>query len=191
MFVPLEQRPERLMSGVSIVVRTNGAAAGVPTAVRSRIHDVDANVPVELSSMDALIDRSVATRRFSTIVLSSFAGLALFLVVIGIYGILAYSVAQRSREIAVRMALGARRGTVRALIVRDGLRAVVPGLIVGLGGAWLLTRSLRSLLFGVQPGDPVTIASTVALVLFVALLACWVPASRAARTSPMLAIRAE
>jgi predicted permease len=191
MYVAMAQRPERLESQATIVLRSSGAPESVARLVRERVRQVDANVPVELSSMERLVEESVASRRFSVVLLGGFAGLALFLAAIGIYGVLSYMVARRTREIGVRMALGARPAAVRAMVLGDAMRAVVPGLLIGLVGALALARLLRGLLYGVEPADPVVFAATAALLLAVSLVAAYLPARRATRVDPLLAIRAE
>jgi ABC-type antimicrobial peptide transport system permease subunit len=191
LFVHYAQRPERLTSGATVLVRGTTPPDLLAAAVRDRARAVDANVPVELSSLEALRSRSVAERRFAATVLSSFAGLALFLAALGVYGVLAYSVAQRQREIGVRMALGASRGSVQGMVLRDAMRAVIPGVAVGLLGAVALTRLLRGLLYGVSATDPATLAAVCALLIVVALFASWLPARRATRVDPLIAIRTE
>jgi predicted permease len=191
LFVHYAQRPERLTSGATVVVRASTPPALLSAAVRSRVRAVDATVPVEVSTLSALLDDSVASRRFSTVLLSTFAGLALALAALGIYSVLAYSVVQRRQEIGVRMALGAQRGSVRAMVLRDGMRAVLPGIAVGLLGAVALARVLRGLLYEVSSADPLTIGAVALLLASVALLASWLPAHRAARVDPMVAIRAD
>jgi ABC-type antimicrobial peptide transport system permease subunit len=125
------------------------------------------------------------------VVLGAFGGLALVLAALGIYGVLAYSVAQRQREIGVRMALGAQQGAVRRLVLRDAMRAVIPGVVVGLAVALGLAKLLRTMLYGVSEMDPMTYAGVVVVLLIVATLASWIPARRATRVDPMIAIRAE
>jgi len=149
----------------------------------------DRNVPVELSSVEALVSRAVAGRRFAAVALGGFAALALFLAAVGIYGVLAYSVTQRRREIGVRMALGARHATVRRMVLADAMRAVLPGVAVGLAGAWALSRMLRGMLYGVGEHDPLTYAGVALLLTAVAVAASWVPARRATKVDPMIAIR--
>src|SRR5690606_4970120 len=148
MYVSMAQRPERLQSQATVVLRSGGAPEAIARMVRERVHQIDANVPVELSSMERLVEESVASRRFSVVLLGGFAGLALFLAAIGIYGVLSYMVARRTREIGVRMALGARPASVRAMVLGDAMRAVVPGLVIGLVAALALARLLRGLLYG-------------------------------------------
>ncbi len=191
MYVPYMQRPERLGSGATIVLASAAPAAQLAGIIRDRVRAIDTNVPVKVSSMSELLAGTVASRRFSTLVLGAFGALALVLAALGIYGVLAYSVAQRQREIGVRMALGAQQGAVRQLILRDAMWAVVPGVVVGLGLALVLAKLLQSLLYGVTSTDPLTYAGVIVVLLLVATLASWIPARRATRVDPMIAIRAE
>ena len=191
LYVDVAQRPENLASSATFVLRADTPPTSLAELVRDRLARIDPEVPVRLQPLDDLVRRSLDDRRFSTIVLTSFAVLALFLAAIGIYGVLAFSVAQRQREIGVRMALGAHHGRVRGMVLGDAMRAVVPGVVVGLAAAAALTRLLRSLLYGVSGTDPVTFGAVALLLLGVAVLAAWLPARRATRVSPMLAIRAE
>jgi putative ABC transport system permease protein len=141
--------------------------------------------------MDDVVAASVAQERFNAVLLVSFAVTALLLTMIGIFGVVSYSVRQRTHEIGVRMALGAGASQVRKLIVAQGMRAVMVGVGIGLVGAFLLTRLLSGMLFGVEPWDPLTFAAVVALLMSVALLATYLPARRATRMDPMIALRAE
>jgi putative ABC transport system permease protein len=190
-FIHYPQRPERLTRGATLVVRATTPPAPLAAAVRARVRATDGNVPVSVSSLEAVVKSSVASRRFSTAVLATFAALALLLAALGIYGVLAYSVAQRQREIGVRLALGARQRTVRAMVLRDAMRAVLPGVVLGLVGAVALTRLLRGLLYGVSAADPVVFVGVSVLLTAVAVAASWVPARRAARVDPMVAIRVD
>ena len=135
--------------------------------------------------------RLLITQRLNLTLLAVFAGVALALAVIGLYGVLAYAVAQRQREIGVRMALGAQRRDVLGLVVGHGMRLTGIGVILGLAGALALTRVLKSLLFEIKPFDPVTFLTVTALLAGVALLACWIPARRAAKVDPIEALRYE
>jgi predicted permease len=189
MYVHYLQRPERLQSG-TIVALTNRPAAVGP-AIRSAVADADREAMVEISSMQQLLDRSVAGRRFSMTVLSAFSALALFLAAVGIYGVLAYAVVQRQREIGVRMALGLTRVGVRSLVIGDAMRAVLPGLGIGLIGAFFTVRLITGMLYGIAPVDPITFVVTPAVILVVSMAASFWPATRAARVDPMIAMRAE
>jgi predicted permease len=191
MFVHYPQRPERLDAGATMVMASAVPPTQLAGAIRDRVRAIDINVPVRISSMSELVAGSVASRRFSTLVLGAFGGLSLVLAALGIYGVLAYSVAQRQREIGVRMALGAQQGAVRGLILRDAMRAVVPGVLIGLGIALALAKVLRTLLYGVTTTDPLTYVVVIIVLAAVAMLASWIPARRATRVDPMIAIRAE
>ena len=142
-------------------------------------------------NLDAVMARSVAYRRFIMLVMTGFGAFAMFLAALGVYGVLAYSVARRRREIGVRMALGARRADVLRLVAGDGARAVLPGVLLGLVGAVLLTRTMRSMLYGVQTSDPIAFSAGLAALLIVAAIAWVVPARRAARVDPITALRSE
>ena len=189
MYVHYLQRPERLQSG-TLVVRSAAASAVTPI-MRTAVAEADRNALIEVTSMENLLDQSVAGRRFSMTMLSAFSTLALFLAAVGIYGVLAYAVVQRQREIGVRMAIGLSRGGVARLILLDAMKAVAPGLAIGLVGAFLLTRFVQGMLYGIAPADPVTYVVTAGVILGVGLLASLWPASRASRVDPMIAMRAE
>jgi ABC-type antimicrobial peptide transport system permease subunit len=145
----------------------------------------------ENESEEEVVARSIAGQRFSMILLGIFAGLALFLASIGIYGVLSYLVGQRTREIGVRMALGAQRFHVLSMVLRDGARMTLAGMAIGLGAALGLTRLMASMLFGVKPTDPITFGVVAAGLCGVALFACYLPARRAMRVDPMVALRYE
>ncbi len=156
----------------------------------ARLQAVDREVPTTIKTFDSVVLASVADRRFTMVVLSAFGVFALFLAAVGIYGVLAYSVNRRTREIGVRMALGAARGRVLRMILRDAMRAVVPGIGVGIVGALMLTRLMSGLLYGIAPTDPLTFVAVIAVLVVVTLAASLVPARRATRVDPMEAIRA-
>jgi len=190
-YVSYRQRPERALEGVSIFVSYTGNERPILESIRRQMAALDRDVPVEFSSIDATIARSVAYRRFVMMVMTGFGIFALFLAALGVYGVLAYSVARRQREIGVRMALGAGRAHVVALVASDGARAVIPGVILGLVGAFMLTRTMRTMLYGVRPGDPIAFVGGLAALLVVVVVACVVPARRASRVDPIAAMRAE
>jgi len=175
-----------------LVVRTDGPPLALTPAVRRIIAAVDPEQPVSnVQTMDDIVDRNVADRRQQMTLLAAFAGLALLLASLGLYGVLAYAVTQRSREIGLRIALGASTRNVARLIVGHGLQLTVAGLIVGLGGSWAATRALKNLLYGVTSFDPRTFAVVTGLLLLISLIACWVPARRASRLDPILVLREE
>jgi putative ABC transport system permease protein len=141
--------------------------------------------------MTRVLERSVAPRRASMTLLAIFAALAALLAAIGLYGVLAQAVVQRTHEIGIRMALGARAGDVARLLVGEGMRLAALGIVIGLAGALVLTRFMRGLLYEVSATDPLTYAGIAALLALVALLACYLPARRAARVDPLVALRHE
>ncbi|MBU8895916.1 ABC transporter permease [Corallococcus sp. H22C18031201] len=191
LFVPQSQRPERLMAGATVLVRASGPLSELGPRVRAVVRATDPDAPVEVSFMADLVTGSVASRRLLAVLIAGFASLALFLAAVGIYGVLAYSVAQRQRELGIRMALGARPGAVRAMVLRDAMRAVLPGVGVGLVGALVLTRLLRGLLYGVSETDPTTFVGVALALTAVALAASWIPSRRATQVDPLLAIKGD
>jgi putative ABC transport system permease protein len=177
---------------MSLVVRTADDPERLGTAVTNAIRAVDPEQPVfGIMSMERVIDNAGAERRVSLLLLLLFAGIALLLSALGIYGVMAYTTNQRRQEIGIRMALGARGSDVLRLVVGQGMRLVGIGLAIGLVGAWLLSRVLTSQLYGVTPQDPLTYASVAGLLAAVALTASWLPARRATRVDPMLSLRSE
>ena len=175
-----------------VVVSTNGDPRGLIPTLRGAVRELDRDLPAATArTMDEIIARSVAERRFLMALLGVFAAVALALAAVGIYGVVSNSVAQRTHEIGVRMALGATRGNVLRLVIAQGMTPALAGLALGLAGALALTRVMRGLLFGVGARDPVTLASAALLLAAVALLACYVPARRATRIDPMEALRHE
>ena len=175
-----------------VFLRSKGDVEHLGEAVRQEVEKVDPNVPVHsISSMDQVIARSVADRRFALELLGVFAGVALLLAAVGIYGVMSYSFSQRAHEVGIRVALGAQRLDILRLALGEGMRMVVIGLSAGLAGAAIVTRFFRSMLFDVGPADPITFFSVSAILGGVALLACYIPAQRATRVEPLVALREE
>ena len=193
MYVPYPQADKVLpVSAMSLVVRTAGDPLAQTSAVRAIAHALDANQPLtNIRTMEQNIARSVAEPRFRTVLLAIFAGLALALAAVGIFGVMAYSVAQRTRELGVRMALGATRGRVLQLVVGHGLRLTLIGVTIGIAASLAVTRYLSSMLFNVPPHDPMTLAALAAGLVVVSLGACYLPARRATLINPISALREE
>ncbi|MBA3386245.1 MAG: FtsX-like permease family protein, partial [Chthoniobacterales bacterium] len=189
-YQPFEQAPGRR---VGITLRTaNANLAGLNAAVRRIVHEQDPDVFAgDFESMEVLMSRLLAQPRFNMMLLGIFATVAMILAAIGIYGVIAYSVTQRTREIGIRMALGAQRGDMLGLILRQSLTVVAIGLVVGLLAAFAATRLLGSLLYGVGANDVLTYATVVCLLGAAALLASYIPARRAMKVDPMIALRYE
>lgn len=178
--------------GPVVVARTTNAPEALLATARAEVAALDRNAVVaQLFTMPQLVTRSVAPQRFNMLLFALFAGVALLLAMVGIYGVMAYSVTQRTPEIGLRMALGAQTKDVLRLVLGQGLKLASLGVGVGLVTALVLTRWMRTLLFAVQPGDPLTFAAVALSLMAVALLACWIPARRAARVDPMIALREE
>ncbi len=176
----------------SIAARTAGDPEAMVEQVREAIWAVDRDQPVwKIRPMTALLDRDLAPRRFTARLTAGFALLALLLALIGVYGVMSYVVAQRTREIGIRMALGAARGEVVRLVLGRGLRIVAAGTALGLVAAYAGARVIERQLFGVPAADPTTFVSVPVVLLVVAAVACWVPARRAARVDPAIALSAE
>ncbi len=189
MYYPILQRPE----GFTIVmVKTDLDPLSLTNSVRAALHDVDAGIPLtNPNSMDQIVAQSIVDRRLTMMLLAVFAGLALVLASIGIYSVMAYSVTQRTSEIGVRMALGAGPGDVVRMVVSEGMRLVLIGVAVGVAGALALTRLMSALLFEVRPSDPLVYAGVIGVILLVAILANLIPALRATRIDPMVALRTD
>jgi putative ABC transport system permease protein len=164
----------------------------VAAAVRDEIHAIDKNLPVtDVETLPEAVHASVAEPRFRTLLLGLFGGMALVLAAIGIYGVVSFSVARRTREIGTRMALGATPGSIWRLVIGESAKLVLLGLVVGIPAALLLMRSLGALLFGVRPSDPLTFVAVASLLTLVALVAAYLPARAAMRVDPMVALRCE
>jgi len=189
MYVPFRQDA---YSSMWVVARTDGDPLQLTSAARRAVRDVDAALPAySVSALETIVTESVAPRRFSMLLLGLFAVIALFLAAVGLYGVVSYTVSQRTQEIGVRMAVGAQRGDVVRLIVGGGMKLALAGIAIGLVAAAGLSRMLQTMLFEVAPSDPASYAATALVLLTVAAFACYVPARRAMRVDPIVALRAE
>jgi len=185
----MAQRP---LDELSVVMRSTGTTPTLLAAARELVRDLDAELPVyDVRSYDDIVRESIAERRFYVTLLATFAGLALTLAAIGIYGVIAYSVQQRRRELGIRIALGATRERVIGLVMRQGMTLTIAGALIGLAVAGVLTRVLRGQLYDVSTTDPVTFFLVPVILVVVALVACVVPARRALAVDPATTIRAE
>jgi putative ABC transport system permease protein len=177
---------------MSVVLKTGIPPASVTDAVRREVYAVDGNIPISnLRTLEQIVSRSISQPRFYMTLLAIFAGVALLLAAIGIFGVLSYAVAQRTREIGIRMALGARARMVIGLVVRHAMILAGAGVVLGVAAAYFLSTTLSTLLYSTQPRDPLTFASVAGLLLLVALFASYVPARRATKVDPIVALRAE
>jgi len=184
--------PTHQNGGTNVVIRTQGDPLSLAAAARKQVQEIDPDQPVAaVRTMESWVDSAVATPRYRTILLGLFAAIALALACTGIYGVMSYSVAQRTHEIGVRMALGARQMDVLKLVVRQGMSLVLIGVAVGLLGAVALTRLMTSVLFNVTAKDPMTFVAVALLLALVALVACYIPALRATKVDPLIALRYE
>jgi predicted permease len=193
-YLSVFQIPDRLLplaaGDIAIVFRTAGAPLAQVGPIRRALEQVNGQlVMYREQAMDGVMSDRIATRRFSMIVLGIFAALALVMACIGIYGVISHLVGERTHEIAIRLALGAERSEVLRMVLRDGAKMALAGVAIGLGAALGLTRLMASMLFGISAHDPVTVAGVVSLLAFVAFAACYVPARRATRVDPMVALR--
>ena len=190
LYLPLTQTP--FYGTMSVLLRTARPMSEAVALLRGKVAAIDPELPVHAAeTMEGVISDSVSNRRGILLLLGSFAGIALLLSAVGIYGMLSYDVSRRTREIGIRNALGATRSQITALILRQGLWKTAAGLAVGLAGAAFLTRFMRSQLFEVVAGDPLSYLVVSLLLLAVALFASWLPARRAAKIDPVVALRAE
>jgi putative ABC transport system permease protein len=178
--------------GMILAVRTGMEPVSAIPSISSFVRNVDADIPLlNIRTMDDWVSTSLSPQRFAMLLLASFAGLALLLAVVGIYSVMSYSVSRRTHEIGVRVALGASRADVLALVVRQGLVLALTGSAIGIAGALLLSRLMSSQLYGVSPTDPITFVAVSVLLTLVALAACYIPARRAMQIDPMVALRYE
>src|SRR5437899_47692 len=186
--VPLWQSPLPL---IRITARTGGDPASMANSIAAAVRSVDSDLPLDqVRTMDQVVDESLAGERFSTVLFASFAGVALLLAAIGIYGVMSFAVAQRTHEIGLRMALGAGPRQVLRLVLGEGMLLAFGGLAIGLAGAYFVGRLMKSVLYQVNETDPVAISAVTAVLLVCALLACYIPARRATQVDPMVALRA-
>jgi ABC-type antimicrobial peptide transport system permease subunit len=177
-------------SGLSVVVRYRGGSSPVLTGVRRAMASLDPTLPIfGVQTIDEVMATANRSDRFTTLLLSGFSTLALLLAAVGTYGVIAFGVNERTREIGVRMALGAQSSGVLAMVLREGVLLLAFALPIAALGVWAASRGLRGLLFGVSPVDPLTLSAAVATLLGATLLACYLPARRAARVDPLIAIR--
>jgi putative ABC transport system permease protein len=192
LYFPHAQKTQAWLNWMSLVVRTRPGADNLANAVRAQVWGVDKNQPIsEIATLDQYLADSAALPRLRTWLLGSFSMVALLLAVVGIYGIVQYSVSRRVHEIGVRLALGATPGSVVGLILRGGLKLILLGVAIGLAGAAAVTRFLANVLFNIRPDDAATFAGVSLLLILVTLIACYIPARRALRIDPASALRQE
>ena len=193
-YIPVRQAWDypQLRRFMLLVIRTHDRPLDVVPVLRDVVKSIDPNLPLgRISTVDMLIGDSLQGTRFNTLLLGLFAGVALALAVVGIYGVVSWNVTQRTREIGIRQALGASRASVLRLVIGQSMRVVVLGLVVGIGGALAVARMMQSLLFEVSAFDPLTFVAVAGLLGLSALIACWLPARRATKVDPTIALRAE
>jgi predicted permease len=179
-------------SSVDLVVRTKVDPSTLAGAVRAALVPINSSLPAnEFRPLETLVDKAVSPRRFIVLLLGGFAAIALILASLGIYGVISYSVSQRTQEIGIRMALGASAGHVRVRVLRQAMTLALAGILAGAVGAWVTSRLLGSLLYGVSANDPLTFGAMVALLTMVAMAAAYFPARRASMVDPMTALRGE
>ena len=188
-YLPYGQ-PQTTWAPSELVIRTTLPPRDAFTAIRSSVRELDPNQPVTaLATMEGVLEHTLEEPRFTAVLIAMFAGLALLLALVGIYGVISYAVSRRSREIGVRVALGARSADILRLIGGEGLSLVIVGLLVGLTGAAVVTRSLQGMLFGVEPLDPATYLMASGIMLLTALAASLIPTIRATRVDPASVLR--
>jgi putative ABC transport system permease protein len=191
MYVPYAQT-HGPTNGATFIVRTSQEPHGLAPVARDILRNVAPDLPLsDPKTMDELLSGSLVNYRFPTILISVFGGIALLIAAVGVYGVISYSVAQRTHEIGVRVALGASRSRILQMVLTRGLRLAVIGTVIGLIASHWLTQLLRDQLFGITPSDPATLVGATLVLLVVAFFACWIPARRATRVDPLVALRYE
>jgi len=189
-YVNYRQRPQATQH-FTVVLRTDADSSSVISATRKIVHALDPNVPPGFNTLAQVLASSLKPRRFNLLLVGAFGGAALLLAMAGLYGVMAYSVTRRTGELGIRIALGASSGNILAMVLKQGFMTALTGVTIGVAAALALTRALRSLLFGLSATDPVTFAGVAVLLILVALLASYMPARRATRVDPMVALRYE
>lgn len=188
-YLPMRQWPLR---GMTIVARTAVPPLSLAQEATRAVHKIDANLPVaKIRTVESILHESIAQPRFYMVLLATFASVALVLAALGIFGVMSYTVSQRTREIGIRIALGAHGGSVVSMVVRQAMRLAITGLALGLIAALALSRTLTTLLFNLSPTDPLTFVVVATVLATVAFVASYIPARRAARVDPMVALRIE
>jgi len=188
----LQDETNHNMATMSLFVRTEGNPMALADSVRDRIHAIKLDQPVQnVQNVAELVSQSVATRRYTLVLIGTFAVVELVLAAVGIYGVISYITAQRTREFGIRIALGATRDRVISEVLRRGVRLTAIGSLIGLTGAFIMTRSVSALLFEISPLDPLSYSAALALLAFISLCACFVPAWRASRVDPIIAMQSE
>src|SRR5262249_7336989 len=177
---------------LTLAVQTKTAPESLTAAIRAQVQALDQDQPVAgVRTVSELLNRTLSEAKFNLLSLGMFAAVALALAAIGVYGVMSYAVTQRTREIGVRMALGAQPRSVLRLVIGQGMALVSAGVVIGVAAAWALTRLMATMLFETPATDPATFAAIALLLAAVALAACWIPAQRAAKVDPMVALRHE
>jgi putative ABC transport system permease protein len=188
-YAPIAQSPTLL---AKLVIRTDGPPNSTISAVRTAVSALDPDIPLySIRSMNDVIGRTLNSQRLTNLLLTSFSVLALLLAAVGIYGTMSLYVGSRKNEFGIRLALGAQPGVLLRLVLREGMVLIAAGIAIGVGGSLILTRAMASLLFEVSPTDPVVFTGVPLLLVIVALAACFVPARRASRVDPIVALRCE
>jgi putative ABC transport system permease protein len=192
MYIPYQQKPWSPMSAMHFVIRTKADSAQIVSDAQNALHSIDADVPVgKATTLATLLDESLTPARFAMFLLAGLAAAALVLACVGLYGVVSYSVAQRTQEIGIRIALGAQPASIMQMVLGQGARLAAMGIVIGLAVALGVTRLMASFLYGVKTTDPLTFVAVSLLLLVVALAASYVPARRAMRVDPMVTLRFE